>query len=551
MSKTNGEFAQRLKTLAGVVKRFDLASLTPTVRACESLLASETIDVAVLGQFKSGKSSLLNAVLGECILPVGALPVTAIVTRVAAGLEPVVQVAHLDGTVEKVALSRLAEFVTETGNSGNRRNVAMVDVFVPAMRDWSGIRLVDTPGLGSIFAHNTEATRAWMPHVAAAMVTVSAERPLSDEDVRLVSDARQTAPRVVVILTKVDLLTGAEREQVISFLKRALNEKFNSEITVLEFSTRLDSERWIQQLREKLFSRVAGNVDAERRAALSLKLNTVGQSCCEYLSLGIQAAERSDTDRNQLRGAVLNEKVSIDIIRDELSLAEQGVHTLIRPAFEEFFLRRESELTQRVSGALLAELPSWRGNLAKQARQYESWMTERLLAELTPLSFEAVDIAIDLIEKANKRFYRIVEAFRDRLNRNVREATGVTVSSAAWEAIQPPQTVAPVNVEHTFMVHWDLLWWLLPMEIVGRFFRRHAVGQVSGEIEKNLRRLVSDWAHDVDQAIVNLRQQATDWVEAELSTLDQLLSQQPDDLATFRQAFCDLDGSGESAASQS
>ena len=59
---------------------------------------------------------------------------------------------------------------------------AVVDVLTPALAGWPGVRVVDTPGLGSAHAHNTEATRAWMPNVAVALVTVSAERPLADED---------------------------------------------------------------------------------------------------------------------------------------------------------------------------------------------------------------------------------------------------------------------------------------------------------------------------------------------------------------------------------
>src|SRR5262249_20292128 len=152
-----------LYVVADLVHRFRLTSLQPVLRACEMLAKDDSLlDVAVLGQFKSGKSSLLNAVLGESVFPVGALPVTSVITRAAAGPERVVRVTHLDGSVEEVAPEQLAEFVTETANPGNSRQVAAVDVFTPAMCDLPGMRLVDTPGLGSIFVHNTEATRTWM-----------------------------------------------------------------------------------------------------------------------------------------------------------------------------------------------------------------------------------------------------------------------------------------------------------------------------------------------------------------------------------------------------
>ncbi|MEX2092431.1 MAG: dynamin family protein, partial [Pirellulales bacterium] len=451
------------------------------------------------------------------------------------------QFAFVGGSVDELAPERLAEFVTEAGNPGNRRLVAVVDVLTPAMRDLPDVRLVDTPGLGSVFTHNTEVTRAWMPNAAAAIVTVSAERPLSEEDLRLVAEARQTAPRVVVLLTKVDLLTHAERAQVVEFLEHALNDKCDTVIPVLPFSARVSPEKWLHELRESLLLPVAQNVAEERRAALVLKLNAVAQCCRDYLSVAIEAAERSDADRDRLRTAVFNEQVSVAVIRDELTLAEQGIRATTRPAFEKYFLGHHSDLRQRVSQSLAAEFPSWQGNLAKQARRYEDWMNEFLSTELMPLSAEAASVGRTIIGNAEERLRRIVEAFRDRLNRNIHEATGVSVSPLAWEAMRPELKAIPVNVGQTFMIHWELLWWLLPMQIVSNLFRRHAIRRASGEVETNLRRLVSDWSKAAEDAVADLRRRAMSWVEAELATLDQLLRQLPGEAAAYHDAVCELE----------
>lgn len=109
----------------------------------------------MLGQFKSGKSSLLNALLGDNIFPVSAPPATAVITRTVAGPNLAVRVHHLGGTAIDIAPQQIGDFVTEAGNPRNRRNVAVVDVFTPAMQAWPGVRLVDTPGLGSVFIHSS------------------------------------------------------------------------------------------------------------------------------------------------------------------------------------------------------------------------------------------------------------------------------------------------------------------------------------------------------------------------------------------------------------
>jgi hypothetical protein len=146
-------------------------------------------------------------------------------------------------------------------------------------------------------------------------------------------------------------------------------------------------------------------------------------------------------------------------------------------------------------------------------------------------------VAKELLGQAEARLRRLVEAFRDRLGRNIREATGVTVAPAAWEARRPQVAAVPVTVGRAFMTDWGLLSWLLPMRLVGGLFRRHVLGRVSWEAEKNLRRLASDWSEAVDAAVDDLRAQAAAWVDAELATLARLLGERPAEAVLFREAL--------------
>jgi hypothetical protein len=73
------------------------------------------------------------------------------------------------------------------------------------------------------------------------------------------------------------------------------------------------------------------------------------------------------------------------------------------------------------------------------------------------------------------------------------------------------------------------------MPLFGWLFRRHFLGMVPWEVDKNLRRLNSDWYEAVETAVNNLREQALTWVRAEISTLGQLLDRQSDDVPALKE----------------
>src|SRR5512143_2300802 len=114
--------------VGAVCRRFRIDSLAPQLAACEELLGDGgVVDVAVLGQFKAGKSSFLNGLIGAAVVPVDVLPSTAVVTRIGYGERERVTVHGLGGEPFEIPRTRLAEFVTERGNPANEKRVAVVD----------------------------------------------------------------------------------------------------------------------------------------------------------------------------------------------------------------------------------------------------------------------------------------------------------------------------------------------------------------------------------------------------------------------------------------
>jgi ribosome biogenesis GTPase A len=116
----------------------------------ERKLDSNQLHLAVLGQMKRGKSSFINALLGAEVLPTGVLPVTATITEIKYGPTPCATILRTTGQRENVGISTLADYITEAGNPGNKRQVVSVEITYPSPFLESGMVLIDTPGIGSM-----------------------------------------------------------------------------------------------------------------------------------------------------------------------------------------------------------------------------------------------------------------------------------------------------------------------------------------------------------------------------------------------------------------
>jgi hypothetical protein len=138
--------AESARDLADAVSEFP--DLFARAARLADRVAAGRFHVAVLGEFKRGKSTVINALVGYPVLPTGVVPCTAVITEVRSGSGSAT-VLHLDGTIEPVAVGQIPDFVTETANPENRRGVERVVVAVPGSLLDSGLVIVDTPGVGS------------------------------------------------------------------------------------------------------------------------------------------------------------------------------------------------------------------------------------------------------------------------------------------------------------------------------------------------------------------------------------------------------------------
>jgi small GTP-binding protein len=170
-------------------------------------LRERRLRVLVAGEAKRGKSTLVNALLGRAVLPSGVTPLTALATAVRYGQDEGVTAVFRDGRTEAHPLSALDDLVTERGNPHNRRGIASVTVTLDAHILARGVELVDTPGTGSVYAHNTAEAELALETMDAAVFVLTADPPVSASERELISRVAQLSVSMFVVLNKVDYLS--------------------------------------------------------------------------------------------------------------------------------------------------------------------------------------------------------------------------------------------------------------------------------------------------------------------------------------------------------
>lgn len=220
----------RAKTIPGI----DLHG----IEALAAKLLDRSFNIVVVGEFKRGKSSLINALLGQAVLPTGVIPLTSVVTVLQFGTTCGCSVVFDDGHIEPVSLDKLGEFVTERGNPKNARGVREAHVMLPAQCLMQSIRLIDTPGIGSLHTHNTELTYRYLPQADAVIFVASADQPMSRVELDFLIEVRRYAGKILCVLNKMDNLQGDERTESHTFVAEAVSQALGLPVPVYPVSAR-------------------------------------------------------------------------------------------------------------------------------------------------------------------------------------------------------------------------------------------------------------------------------------------------------------------------
>ncbi len=221
-----------LRELDRIITAHGLVEFRQPLAALLERLESTTFEIGVFGRVSSGKSSLLNYLLEQNVLPVGVTPVTPVPLRIGFGNSPEGIIEFADSTPQQISLNELAEFSSEQQNPSNRKHVSRIQIRFPAKRLRDGVTFVDTPGLGSLATTGAEETVAYLPKCDLGIVLLDAGGSLNHEDLVVVQSLYRAGATAMVLISKVDLLSHKDRERMETYVHQHLLSEVNLALPV-------------------------------------------------------------------------------------------------------------------------------------------------------------------------------------------------------------------------------------------------------------------------------------------------------------------------------
>lgn len=227
----------------------DLETLSQSIRQIDDLFL-----LVIVGEFNAGKSSFINALLGETLLKEGVTPTTTQIN--------------------------IIRYHTEHQETISDKNILEIGAPIPMLKE---ISIVDTPGTNAIIRKHEEITSQFIPRSDLVLFVTSADRPLSESERAFLQQIRDWGKKLVLVLNKVDLLQNDEEvRQVENFITDNMRSLLGIEPEIFSVSSRLalqakmgNRHLWHASHFEELEKHIQNSLDETERIRLKF-LNPIG-----------------------------------------------------------------------------------------------------------------------------------------------------------------------------------------------------------------------------------------------------------------------------------
>jgi predicted GTPase len=374
-------------------------------------LEEDRFHLVVMGEFNHGKTTFVNALLGEQVLPVGVTPTTAAIHHIRWAAQPEAVVVTTAGERRAIAFDEVKGFAV-----GGRQTdpVDYLDIGYPAALLKERIVLVDTPGVNDLSLHRADITYSYIPRADAVLFLLDAGQILKESERVFLNDKLLAASRdkIVFVITKWDLLSPEERREALAYASNHLSTLVSEPVV---FPVSAESALSGDAAGSGLPALVAHLTHflAEERGRILLD-NALGEGLAlgQLLSKGLDARRRSIPMKTEeierrivsLEKDLAGQAVTIEQRRIQIREDVAAIKAGARKDLERFVDDVCRQLPNVIDAAKPADLKRYLPAFLEDA--YKKWSEE-----------ETREIAMDLEKLAEKTVALVREDAHDGANR--------------------------------------------------------------------------------------------------------------------------------------
>lgn len=217
------ELTQDLAKLEVYAGNLGMENSEHSLRELNERIKNDRFNLAVLGEFRRGKSTLINALLRTPVLPADIVPTTASVNRITYDPIPKAKVEYFDGKTASIPIEDLKDYATQEGEKSE--SVKEVTVWYPTTYCANNVDLYDTPGLNDS-EEMTKATTDVISRMDVALFVLSANVNFSMSEAQFIGEKLLTADvgRVIFVVTRMDSYTPEEQAKILKVIRNRVEE---------------------------------------------------------------------------------------------------------------------------------------------------------------------------------------------------------------------------------------------------------------------------------------------------------------------------------------
>lgn len=388
---TAGQLIKLVEHGLQLAQTADRADLRKRLEQAAGRLRDPSVRVIVVGEFKQGKSKLINALVNAPVCPVDDDIATSVPTVVRHG-EPasaaiLVPKADSDGgeegSVERqpIPIEDIAAYVSEQGNPGNSKKLVAAEVYLPRKILTGGLTVIDSPGVGGMGSSHTLTTLTALPTADAMLLVSDASQEYTEPELRFLRQAMRITPSVVGVLSKTDLYPEWRR---VADMDRSRLDTVAPDIPLFPVSSdlrleasrlqdaELNGESGFPALVRHLRNEIVGKSERLQRRHVSQDLLSVTENLRLSLQSELDALENPAGTPRMIAGLELAKTEADDLrkrsARWQVTLSD-GISDLI--ADMEYDLRDRLRRIQREAEAAIDQ-----GDPGPTWNEFSKWLEE-------------------------------------------------------------------------------------------------------------------------------------------------------------------------------